>query len=129
MAGGTVMDILVVDDNAFIVEMIRNILESGDYNIHACNNVDEALQEVDGRDFDLVITDIVMPIKSGVDFIREMKRRGVPTPILAITGGVENAVEDYVHYADLYADETLSKPFKHREFIAAVERLGNRHAH
>jgi DNA-binding response OmpR family regulator len=123
------MDILVVDDNAFIVEMIKNILDAGDYNIHACNNVDEALSEVDAHDFDLVITDIVMPVKSGVDFIREMKRRGVPTPILAITGGVENAVEDYVHYADLYADETLPKPFKHRELIAAVDRLGNRHPH
>lgn len=122
------MEILVVDDNAFIIEMIKNILDAGDYNIRTCNNVEEALSEVDGRDFDLVITDIIMPVKSGVDFIREMKRRGLATPILAITGGVENAVEDYVHYADLYADETLSKPFKHREFIAAVERLGNRHA-
>lgn len=123
------MDILIVDDNAFIVEMIKNILDAGDYNIHACNNVDDALAEVDAREFDLVITDIIMPVKSGVELIREMKRRGVPTPILAITGGVENAIEDYVNYADLYADETMSKPFRHREFIAVVERLGNRHAH
>jgi DNA-binding response OmpR family regulator len=120
------MKILVVDDNAFILEMIRSILEADDYNIHACTNVEQALQQVDETDFDLVITDIVMPMKSGVDFIREMKRRGVGTPVLAITGGVENAIDDYVNYADLYADETLSKPFKHREFIAVVERLGGR---
>ncbi|MBU0858618.1 MAG: response regulator [Alphaproteobacteria bacterium] len=120
------MDILVGDDNAFILEMIRNILGAENYTIHACNNVDDALNEVDERAFDLVITDIVMPVRSGVDFIREMKRRGVGTPILAITGGVENAIEDYVNYADLYADETLAKPFKHREFIDMVERLASR---
>lgn len=122
------MDILVVDDNAFIIEMIRNILGGGEYNVHACHNVDDALQEVEAHSFDLVITDIVMPIRSGVDLIREMKRRGVDTPVLAITGGVENAVNDYVSYADLYADETLPKPFKHSEFVAAVDRLGGRGA-
>lgn len=123
------MDILVVDDNAFILEMIRHILDADLYNIHACTNVEDALSEIDAREFDLVITDIIMPHKSGVDFIREMKRRGVGSPVLAITGGVENAVEDYVNYADLYADETLAKPFKHREFIAVVDRLGSRAAH
>jgi two-component system phosphate regulon response regulator OmpR len=123
------MKILVVDDNAFILEMIRNILEADEYKIHACSTVEQALRQVDETEFDLVITDIVMPLKSGVDFIREMKRRGVGTPVLAITGGVENAIDDYVNYADLYADETLPKPFKHREFIAAVERLGGRSTH
>jgi DNA-binding response OmpR family regulator len=123
------MDILVVDDNAFILEMIRHILDADVYNVHSCTNVEDALAEMDGREFDLVITDIIMPVKNGVDFIREIKRRGATAPVLAITGGIENAVEDYVNYADLYADETLAKPFKHREFIAVVDRLGSRAAH
>lgn len=120
------MEILVIDDNAFIIEMIRNILDSGDYNIHGCGTVDAALDAIEAQDFDLVITDIVLPVRSGVDLMRELKRRGLDMPVLAITGGVENAVNDYVDYADLYASETLAKPFRHRDLVAAVERLGGR---
>lgn len=123
------MKILVVDDNAFMLQLIRNILGDDHYNIHACNNVDEALHHVDKQMFDLVITDIIMPERNGIELIREMKRRGVGTPILAITGGAENSIEDHVNYADLYADETMQKPFRHRDFIATVERLASRAAH
>lgn len=120
------MDILVVDDNAFILQMIRNILGDDHYNIHTCENVDEALSHIDAHPYDLVITDIILPERSGVDLICEMKRRGLATPVLAITGGAENSIEDHVNYADLYADETLQKPFRHRDFIATVERLASR---
>lgn len=120
------MKILVVDDNRFILELINSILDGDDYEIdaHAC--VDDALMAID-RDpegYDLIITDIVMPIKNGVDFIKSLKEKKINTPILAITGGVENAVQDYVQYADLFADETLSKPFNKDMFLETVDRLG-----
>ena len=117
------MKILLVDDDAFIRELIRSILEPEGYDITDRAHVDAGIAALEAGSFDLVITDMVMPQKTGADFMQHIRQKKIPVPILAITGGVENAVDDYVKYADLFADAVLAKPFSHDEFVQTVARL------
>jgi DNA-binding response OmpR family regulator len=70
-----------------------------------------------------VITDIVLPEKDGTELIKYIKASGDTLPVLAITGGVENAAEDYRHYADFFATKTLVKPIQKDVLLQAVKEL------
>ncbi len=117
------MKILLVDDDEFVRTLLEEHLHSEGFDVTSKNNVDDAMVSLDGGDFDLLISDIVMPGKDGGQLMKHVKESGVNLPILAITGGVENAQEDYAHYADFFADETLVKPIKKEELIQVVRRL------
>ncbi len=117
------MKILLVDDEPFIREVVKKILEPKGYKITACQSVDEGIAALKAGDFSLVITDMIMPDKTGPQFMEHIRKNKIPVPILAVTAGVENAVDDYMRYADLFADEVMAKPFVHDKLIATVERL------
>ncbi len=117
------MKILVVDDNKFIQELTKSMLEPEGYEAVLCSDAEEAIAALEQGGYSLVITDMVMPGKSGAELMEHIKRKKIPVPILAITGGVENAADDYVGYADLFSDHTLAKPVKRDEFLATVKRL------
>lgn len=124
------MKVLIVDDDRFIHEMIVTSLASGNHEIKHAFATGEAAQifRQEG-DFDLVITDIVMPGEDGTKLIKYIKSINQSIPVLAITGGVENAVDDYVGFASLYSDATLAKPFTKEELSrgiqAALDRVAN----
>ncbi len=119
------MKILVVDDDRYIIEMINFMLDGQGHDIHSFSHVDDAIAAVNDNEFDLIITDIVMPDKTGIDFMKYIKiEKGLKTPVLAMTAGLENAVDDYVSHASLYADKAIPKPLKKAEFIAIVNELG-----
>lgn len=118
------MNLLVVDDNAFILEVIQKMLEDQGHEIAAFNNVDDAVAHLEaGGACDLVITDIIMPEKDGTKLAQYVKTQTPEIPVLAITGGVENAVEDYAVLAEMFADEVLTKPLKKDTFIETINRL------
>ena len=79
----------------------------------------DALLKDDGG-FDLVITDIVMPGLDGAKLAQHVKDMKPHIPVIAITGGVENATADYAHYADMFSDETLSKPFASMSNVTSI---------
>ena len=124
------MKILIVDDDRFIHEMIVASLASGNHEIKHAFATSEAAQifRQDG-DFDLVITDIVMPCEDGTKLIKYIKSIDQSMPVLAITGGIENAVDDYVALANLYSDATLAKPFTKDGLLhgiqAALDKVAN----
>ena len=119
------MKILIVDDNQYIIELINCMLKEEGFDLHSCSNVTDAQEALEkSDDFDLVITDIVMPEQDGATLARHVKEGDNPLPVLAITGGIENAVEDYVNYASMFADEVMAKPFKKEDLIATIKRLG-----
>lgn len=117
------MKILLVDDDGFMRELIRSVLEPEGFEVTACGDVDQGISALGKEDFDLIISDMVMPGKTGPDFMEHIKRSKINVPVLAITAGVENAVDEYVNYADLFADETMAKPFVHKELVATVRRM------
>ncbi len=122
------MRILLVDDDGFIREMVKTMLEPEGYELVMCGNVDEAIAAVERKPFDIIVTDLLMPQKTGMDFIKHLKRHKIAVPVLAITGGLENAIDDYVNIGDLYADATLAKPVGKDKLIETITRLVQNHA-
>ena len=117
------MKILLVDDNAFILEVIQRMLDGQNHDITLKNSVDDAIKALQDSPHDLVITDIVMPEKDGTKLAQYVKAQQPEIPVIAITGGIENAVEDYAFYAEMFADAVLTKPLQKDQLIETITRL------
>ncbi|QBG48213.1 sigma-54-dependent Fis family transcriptional regulator [Verrucomicrobia bacterium S94] len=122
--------ILVVDDSADTLEVVRRNLSSAGYDVHTVPGVAEAVRALDALEIDLVITDLRMPRTSGLDLIRHVRENYADTEIIMITGyaSVPGAVEAMQTGAYTY----LAKPFTDEELLKAVtqtvERLQLRRA-
>ena len=116
--------ILVVDDDFQMREMLGVILERKGYDVKTASDGKAALQMQSTKPFDIVITDIIMPERKGLDTISEL-RRGYPrVKIIAISGGGRNKPEGYLEFASqIGADRILVKPFGSWEILGAVREL------
>lgn len=106
--------ILVVDDEAPVRKMVSKMLKDGDYEILEAVNGVEALNACDSSLLDLIVTDIVMPKKHGIDLIMEIKKDFPYIPVIAISGGGGVTGRfDYLEIAELVgAKNILRKPFE-----------------
>lgn len=118
--------ILVVDDEAQIRTMLTQMLELEGYTVHAAENGEDGLKLVGRYAFDLVITDMIMPVKDGLKFIMELVRDYPDLKILAISGGGAIKAERYLTMAGYLGDvATLEKPFKREVLLELVRtRVG-----
>ena len=115
--------ILVVDDEAQIRTMLTQMLEQEGYAVHTAENGEEGLAQVGRYAFDLVITDMIMPVKDGLKFIMELVRDYPDLKILAISGGGAIKAERYLTMAGYLGDiATLEKPFKREAFLELVRK-------
>ena len=116
--------ILVIDDEADLRAVIREILEDEGHQILEADDGITGLQAFASRSFDLVITDIVMQGKEGVEVIMTMKGRAPAQPILAISGGGRIGKHDYLAVAAVMgATATLAKPFNAAALVEAVNEV------
>jgi CheY-like chemotaxis protein len=116
--------ILVVDDEAAMRGVMRRALERAGHKVAEAANGDDALAVLDERAVDLVITDVIMPERDGVETIREMRRRRSPAKILVITGGGPDKHMEYLGIAEIFgADRSLAKPFKLANLVGVVEEM------
>lgn len=116
--------VLVVDDDILILELLKHVLQKEGYEVEIRNDVGSAIAAFDEQGcFDLVITDIVMPGEDGTELAKYVHSMYPGVPVMGITGGVENAVNDYVNFAEMFMDETLAKPFTSKEIVEAARRL------
>ena len=117
--------ILVVDDEDSVRIMVKEILEPSGYDIIEASNGEEAYQQVKDSDVDLLITDIVMPEKSGIDLIMQLHDEYPKMPILAISGGggIQGRF-DYLPIAKLIgALCILKKPFSVNQLRESVANI------
>ena len=114
--------VLLVDDNEDVLQTITKYLEQKDYTVVATNDGLDALKhcELENGDFDLLITDLVMPSISGVGVISIVKERYPDMPIIAITGWGEHPE---ALAAEARADIVLEKPFELDEFNRIIQDL------
>ena len=113
--------ILVVDDEAQIRTMLTQMLEQEGYTVHVAENGEEGMALVGRYAFDLVITDMIMPVKDGLKFIMELVRDYPELKILAISGGGAIKAERYLTMAGYLGDiATLEKPFKRDTLLEMV---------
>ncbi|HEX7037520.1 MAG TPA: response regulator [Pseudomonadales bacterium] len=116
--------ILVIDDDASVREVVSEMLKLEGYDVTIAANGREAIRLLDALRFDLVITDLIMPEKEGIETIAEIRRTHARLPILAISGGGRIGPSDYLETARyLGADATLAKPFARQELLTTVDSL------
>ena len=112
--------VLVVDDEPGIRKVVRDGLERAGHEVETAVDGEEALGFLEEKDFDLVVTDLTMPRKSGLDLVREV-RRGSEVPILVLT--VRQEEREKVRLLDAGADDYVTKPFGVEELLARVRAL------
>jgi cyclic di-GMP phosphodiesterase len=113
--------ILVVDDEEMIRELLSSALQQENYICHLATNVEEAFAVLETRHIDLVISDIMMPGRSGVDLLRDLKKVDPETAVLMITGLSDmNTAMECIH---LGADDYLTKPFGVSRVMLTVRNL------
>jgi len=121
---GSAKNILLVEDNELQRQTIRLALEHFGFVVHEAADGLEATKVIASLKLDLIITDIVMPEKDGLQVIMEVRRSQPFLPILAMSGGGRQSADDYLMKAgELGADQGLAKPFSARELLAAVNNV------
>ena len=119
--------ILVADDEEPVRGLLKMILQLEGYYVRTASNGEEVLQMCRMEDFDLLITDIMMPKKEGVETIMELKGINPGISIIAISGGGKQDGMDVLRAAEMVgAEYTLPKPFEPKDLIKAVERILSR---
>lgn len=114
--------ILVVDDEEQIRSMLTQMLEHEGFEVDTAENGEEGMNLITRHAYDLIITDMIMPIKDGLKLIMELVRDYPDQRILAISGGGAIKAERYLTMAGYLGDDivTLEKPFKRETLLALV---------
>ncbi len=112
--------ILVVDDEAGIRKVVRDGLEREGHEVETASDGVEALDLAEGSRFDLVVTDLTMPRRGGLELVRELRDRS-PVPILVLT--VRGEEREKVRLLDAGADDYVTKPFGMEELLARTRAL------
>jgi two-component system, OmpR family, response regulator MprA len=118
------MNVLVVDDDYAIRESLDRSLRANGYDVELANDGTEALRAVDGSPFDVVVLDVLMPGRDGIDVCRTLRAAGNRVPILILTA--RDTVSDRVAGLEAGADDYLVKPFALEELIARLRALVRR---
>jgi two-component system OmpR family response regulator len=116
--------LLVEDDQRLATSLKRGLGESG-MAVDAYHRGDDAVAAASSTPYDVIVLDVLLPGKSGLEVAREIRTRKLGTPILMLTA--LDAVEDRVRGLEAGADDYLVKPFAVRELIARLRALARRH--
>jgi CheY-like chemotaxis protein len=117
--------VMVIDDDEQIRELLRETLERDGYEVVTAANGDEGIRLHRRKSADVVITDILMPVKGGISTIHELRREFPDVKIIAITGGGYYGPQS--HYlgmaSQIGAQRVIAKPFIRRQILEAVSEL------
>lgn len=116
--------ILIIEDDETVRVVIRRILESKGYDVVEAEDGRQGLEMYRKENVDLVLTDIVMPNKEGLETIRELRQVTPDVKIIAMSGGGRNSPYDYLNLAKKFgADRLFEKPFEWDELTQAISEL------
>ena len=116
--------VLVIDDDKQIRLLIRRILENEGHTVHEAADGKNGILLLQQNSIDLVITDIIMPEKEGLETIIDIRHDFPKMKILAISGGGKTGLPDFLPAAKKFgAHKTLPKPFGKQELLEAVNDL------
>jgi two-component system, OmpR family, response regulator len=118
------MKLLVVEDDRMLLELIRRALTEDGFAVDVASDGEQAEPLAFMNDYDAVILDLVLPGKSGLQLLQQMRREGRTTPTLILTG--RRAKQDVVRALDIGADDYLTKPFDLDELKARIRALVRR---
>ena len=112
--------ILVVDDDDGIRSLVKKYLNENNYLVTTANSAEDAAKKIKIIQFDLIILDIMMPGKNGLEFIQENQKK-LETPIILLTAKGETS--ERVEGLEVGADDYLAKPFEPKELILRIQSI------
>ena len=112
------MRILVVEDETKVARALREGLEREQYEVVVAPTGEEGFFLVNAQEFDLVILDLMLPGRDGLEVLSTLRKRGLDTPVLILTA--RDAIEDREQGLDSGADDYLVKPFAYPELLARI---------
>jgi two-component system copper resistance phosphate regulon response regulator CusR len=118
------MRILVVDDEQKLTKALKDGLEADNHSVAIAHTGEEAFYLVETEGFDLIVLDVMLPGRSGLEILTTMRQRGSKTPVLMLTA--KDTIEDRVLGFNTGADDYLVKPFAFPELLARVRALCRR---
>ena len=115
------MRVLVVEDERKLAEVLFSALQAEHYDVVVAKTGEDGFYRANAELFDLVLLDLMLPGRSGLEILQTLRQRRVETPVLILTA--RDGVEDRVLGLDLGADDYLVKPFALAELLARVRAL------
>lgn len=127
MAGGIPYQVLVIDDDRQVRETLHDVLKNAGYDVEVAVDGNHGLRYRDQHPVDVLITDILMPNKEGIETIAEFRKSYPGTKIIAVSGGGRAGNMDFLRMAQLLgADRTLEKPISADDLLNVVSDLVQR---
>jgi CheY-like chemotaxis protein len=123
--------VLIVDDDESLRETLRRMVESVGYDVRCAEDARTAIDYVNNRAPDIIITDIYMPAGDGFELLNWLRNNGIATPVIAMSGSTSGSGEyDQLSVAEhLGAAAVIDKPFRQSKLVETIDRvLANRGA-
>lgn len=121
------MRILFVEDEVKITDALQELCKIQNIDCDVANDGEEGLLFALNPIYDVIILDIMLPLKSGLDILKEVRDHDISTPVLLLTA--KGTVDDRVKGLDMGADDYLVKPFSAKELFARIRALSRRPDH
>ena len=115
------MKVLIADDEEPLAEALGEILKVEGYQVTIANNGEVALKHILEDNYEVVILDIMMPKLSGIEVVKEIRKRNIEVPILMLTARAD--IEAKVVALDAGANDYLTKPFNKKELLARIRAI------
>ena len=112
--------ILVVDDDEGIRSLVKRYLNENNFLVTTAKNAEDATEKIEVINFDMIILDIMMPGKSGLQFIHDNKNK-ITTPIILLTA--KGTADERVEGLEIGADDYLPKPFEPKELLLRIKNI------
>ena len=118
------MRVLVVEDEQKVADALRDGLREEQYDVDLERTGEGAFFRVNTERYDVILLDLMLPGRDGIEILRALRQRGVKTPVLVLTA--RDTVEDRITGLDSGADDYLVKPFAFAELLARIRALARR---
>jgi two-component system copper resistance phosphate regulon response regulator CusR len=115
------LKLLIIEDEKKVAQALQKGLESEHYQVHVALTGEEGFYLLASREFDLIILDLMLPGRDGLEILRTLRRTDTQTPVLILTA--KDTTDDKILGLDLGADDYLVKPFAFAELAARIRAL------
>ena len=118
------MKVLVIEDDPTVGHFVKRGLEEQRYSVDLVTDGDEGERLATSQPYDLIVLDLRLPRRSGIEVLRNLRARGFERPVLVLTA--QDAVDAKVETLRAGADDYVTKPFAFEELLARVEAISRR---
>jgi len=126
LPGKIMIKVLLVDDDEIIRETLTEVLKLRNFYVHSLSDGTKVVSEIKENNYDIIILDIVMPNKEGLETIQDVRKVNTKIPILAVSGGGRTTPSSNLELAKMMgANDTLIKPFDSQSLIQKIQNLLN----